>query len=85
MYPIDVFQTFRFQIYMQVLNDETIDQQKQFIQWATRLPEQIKMQYAAHCKMKRAKLTPKAKSAPICGGPIWNMLGRFGQKESKQF
>ena len=47
MYPIDVFQTFRFQIYMQVLNDETIEQQKQFIQWATRLSEQIKMQYAA--------------------------------------
>ena len=46
MYPIDFFQTFRFQIYMQVLNEETIEQQKQFIQWATRLPEQIKMQYA---------------------------------------
>ena len=26
MYPIDVFQTFRFQIYMQVWNDETIEQ-----------------------------------------------------------
>ena len=39
----------------------------------------------AHCKMKRAKSTPKAKSAPISRGPIWNMLGRFGQKESKQF
>ena len=38
-----------------------------------------------HCKMKRAKSTPKAKSAPISRGPIWNMLGRFGQKESKQF
>ena len=25
MYPIDVFQTVRFQIYMQVLNDETIE------------------------------------------------------------
>ena len=37
------------------------------------------------CKMKRAKSTPKAKSAPISRGPIWNMLGRFGQKESKQF
>ena len=35
MYPIDVFQTFRFQIYKQVLNDETIEQQKQFIQWTT--------------------------------------------------
>ena len=33
-----------------------------------------------HCKMKRAKSTPKAKSAPISRGPIWNMLGRFGQK-----
>ena len=43
MYPIDVFQTFRFQIYMQVWNDETIEQQKQFIQWTTRLPEEIKM------------------------------------------
>ena len=31
-----------------------------------------------HCKMKRAKSTPKAKSAPISRGPIWNMLGRFG-------
>ena len=38
-----------------------------------------------HCKMKRAKSTPKAKSAPFSRGPIWNMLGRFGQKESKQF
>ena len=46
MYPIDVFQTVRLQIYMQVLSDETIEQQKQFIQWTTRLPEQIKMQYA---------------------------------------
>ena len=44
MNPIDVFQTFRFQIYMEVLNDETIEQQNQFIQWTTRLPEQIKMQ-----------------------------------------
>ena len=48
MYPLDVFQTFRFQIYMQVLNDETLEQQKQFIQWTTRLPEHIKMpQYSA--------------------------------------
>ena len=48
MYPIDVFQTFMFQIYMQVLNDETIEQQNQFSQWTTRLLEQIKMpQYAA--------------------------------------
>ena len=44
MNPIDVFQTFRFQIYMEVLNDETIEQQNQFIQWTTRLPGQIKMQ-----------------------------------------
>ena len=26
--------------------------------------------------MKRAKSTPKAKSAPIARGPIWNMLFR---------
>ena len=44
MYPIDVFQTFRVQIYMQVLNDETTELQNKFIQWTTRLPEQIKMQ-----------------------------------------
>ena len=47
MYPIDVFQTFRFQIYMEVLNDDTIELQNKFIQWTTRIPEQIKMQYAA--------------------------------------
>ena len=52
MYRIDVFQTFRFQIYMQVLNDETIEQQKQFIQWTTRLLGQIKMpQYSADLKL----------------------------------
>ena len=37
------------------------------------------------CKVKRAKWTPKAKSAPISLGRVWNTLGRFGQKESKQF
>ena len=33
--------------------------------------------------MKRAKLTPKAKLAPISPGPIWPMLGRFRQKLAK--
>ena len=32
---------------LQMLNDETIELQNKFIQWTTRLPEQIRMQYAA--------------------------------------
>ena len=32
---------------LQMLNDETTELQNKFIQWTTRLPEQIKMQYAA--------------------------------------
>ena len=31
-----------------------------------------------HCKMKRAKLTPKAKLAPISWGPVWPVEVRFG-------
>ena len=31
-----------------------------------------------HCKMKRAKLTPKAKLAPMSWGPIWPLEVRFG-------
>ena len=38
-----------------------------------------------HCKMKSAKSTPKAKLAPMSRGPIWPMLGRFGEEEPKQF
>ncbi|CAH3023033.1 unnamed protein product [Porites evermanni] len=37
------------------------------------------------CKVKRAKWTPKAKSAPVSLERVWNTLGRFGQKESEQF
>ena len=36
-----------------------------------------------HCKMKRAKSAPKAKSAPMSLGPIWPMLDRFGQTLTK--
>ena len=31
-----------------------------------------------HCKMKRAKLTPKAKLAPMSWGPVWTLEVRFG-------
>ena len=33
--------------------------------------------------MKRAKLVPRTKLAPMSPGPIWPTLGRFGQKEAK--
>ena len=36
-----------------------------------------------HCKMKRAKLTPKAKLAPISRGPVWPIKVRFGLFEPK--
>ena len=39
---------------------------------------------AVHCKMKRAKLTPKAKLAPISRGPIWPIKVRFGLFEPKR-
>ena len=42
MYPIDVFEI--LVSILQVVNDETTELQKKFIQWTTRLPEQIKMQ-----------------------------------------
>ena len=37
-----------------------------------------------HCKMKRAKLTPKAKLAPISRGPVWPIKVRFGLFEPKR-
>ena len=45
MYPIDVFEILVSNL--QMLNDETTELQNKFIQWTTRLPEQIKMQHAA--------------------------------------
>ena len=46
MYPIAVFEILVSDL--QMLNDETTELQNKFIQWTTRLPEQIKMpQYAA--------------------------------------
>ena len=38
----------------------------------------------SHCKMKRAKLTPKAKLAPISRGPVWPIKVRFGLFEPKR-
>ena len=34
--------------------------------------------------MKRAKLTPKAKLAPISRGPVWPIKVRFGLFEPKR-
>ena len=45
MYPIDIFEILISNL--QMLNDENTELQNKFIQWTTRLPEQIKMQYAA--------------------------------------
>ena len=38
----------------------------------------------SHCKMKRAKLTPKAKLAQISRGPVWPIKVRFGLFEPKR-
>ena len=40
--------------------------------------------YCIHCKMERAKLTPKAKLAPISRGPVWPIKVRFGLFEPKR-
>ena len=45
MHPIDVFEILVSNL--QMLNDENTELQSKFVQWTTRLPEQIKMQYAA--------------------------------------
>ena len=49
MYPIDVFEILVSNL--QMLNDETTELQNKFIQWTTRLPEQIRMQYAADLQL----------------------------------